>query len=77
MTANSPEDVVAAVQFAADYRLKVSALGGGHQLAGLALPECGVTIEMYKLQDLSFDPASNQTTVQVRPPAMLLLCSAG
>ncbi len=33
--------------------------------------------EMYKLQDLSFDPASNQTTVQVRPPAMLLLCSAG
>ncbi|CAL5219872.1 g1792 [Coccomyxa viridis] len=65
VTANSPEDVVAAVQFAADYRLKVSALGGGHQLAGLALPECGVTIEMYKLQDLSFDPASNQTTVQM------------
>ena len=77
MTANVPEDVVAAVQFAADYNLKVSALGGGHQLAGLALPECGVTIEMYKLQSLSFDPASNLATVQVRPPVALLLSNIG
>ena len=71
VTANVPEDVVAAVQFAADYSLKVSALGGGHQLAGLALPECGVTIEMYKLQYLDFDPVTNLATVQASPVAML------
>lgn len=68
VTANVPEDVVAAVQFAADYNLKVSALGSGHQLAGLALPECGVTIEMYKLQYNDFDPATNLATVQANPP---------
>ena len=64
VTANLPEDVVAAVQFAADYNLKVSALGGGHQLAGVALPNCGVTILMYKLQNLALDPVTNMTTVQ-------------
>jgi FAD/FMN-containing dehydrogenase len=69
VTANVPEDVLAAVQFAADYGLKVSALGGGHQLAGLALPLCGVTIEMYKLQYLDFDNATNLATVQASPPA--------
>ena len=69
MTANVPEDVVEAVQFAADYGLKVSALGGGHQLAGMALPECGVTILMYKLQYLALDPATNLTTVQARRAA--------
>ena len=76
VTANVPEDVVAGVQFAADYNLKVSALGGGHQLAGIALPECGVTIEMYKLQYLDLDPVTNLATVQASP-AMLLPSNAG
>ena len=70
VTANVPEDVVAAVQFAADYSLNVSAMGGGHQYAGLALPECGVTIMMYKLQYLDFNPATNLATVQASPLAM-------
>ncbi len=76
MTANVPEDVVEAVQFAADYSLKVSALGGGHQLAALALPECGVTIEMYKLQYLDFDNATNLATVQARPPCHATMSNA-
>ena len=65
VTANLPEDVVAAVQLAADHDLKVSALGGGHQLAGIALPDCGITILMYKLQYLAMDSVTNLTTVQV------------
>ena len=69
VTANVPDDVVAAVQFAADHSLKVSALGGGHQLAGIALPECGVVILMYKLQYLALDPVTNLTTVQASPAA--------
>ena len=58
---------MAAVQFAADFNLKVSALGSGHQLAGIALLECGVTIEMYKFQKLNFDPATNLATVGASP----------
>ncbi len=58
---------MAAVQFAADYNLQVAALGSGHQLAGIALPECGVTIEMYKFQKLNFDPATNLATVGASP----------
>ena len=76
VTANVPEDVVAAVQFAADFGLKVSALGGGHQLAGLALPECGVTIEMYKLQYLDFNAATNLATVQANSLVMPVPCHA-
>ena len=64
-----------AVQFAADHSLKVSALGGGHQLAGIALPDGGVTILMYKLQYLALDPATNLTTVQASPVAGLLSVS--
>ena len=67
---------MAAVQFAADYNLKVSALGGGHQLAGIALPDCGVTILMYKLQYLDMDPLTNLTTVQASLPATLVQGSA-
>ena len=64
---------MAAVQFAADYNLKVSALGSGHQLAGIALLECGVTIEMYKFQKLNFDPATNLATVGASPRPRSLL----
>ena len=76
VTANVPEDVVAAVQFSADYGLKVSALGTGHQISGVALPECGVTIIMEKLKSIYFDAATNLATVQATPPANKLPSNA-
>lgn len=62
---NTAEDVVAAVQFAADHCLKVAARGTGHQLAGLALAQDGMTINMAAFQNISFDPATNIAYVQV------------
>ncbi|BDA51596.1 probable xylooligosaccharide oxidase at N-terminal half [Coccomyxa sp. Obi] len=64
VTPNVVEDVVAAVQFAADHGLKVQARGTGHQLAGIALPECGVTIDMRNFQDSSLDETTGLVTVQ-------------
>lgn len=62
---NTAEDVVTAVQFAADFCLKVAALGTGHQLAGLALPAAGMTIKMQNFRNISFDPTTNIATVGV------------
>lgn len=61
------EDIVAAVQFAADHGLKVQARGTGHQLAGIALPECGVTIDMRNFMESSLDETTGLATVQASP----------
>ena len=66
VTPNVPEDVVKAVQFGATHRLKVAARGTGHQLAGLILPEGGITIDMRNMVHASFDSATNISTLQVR-----------
>ena len=64
VTPNVPEDVLPTVQFAADYGLKVQALGTGHQLSGVALAECGVTINMKNLEKIEYDPKTFLVTVQ-------------
>ena len=66
VTPLTAEDVVAAVQFAADFCLKVAALGTGHQIAGLALAEAGVTIQMRNLNATSFDNTTFVATAQVQ-----------
>ena len=73
VTPNVVEDVVAAVQFAADYGLKVQARGTGHQLAGLALAACGVTIDMKNFMESSLDEATGLATVQASPAMIRLL----
>ena len=44
-------DVVAAVEFARDHGLALSVRGGGHNIAGTALADGGVTIDMSRLRD--------------------------
>ena len=70
ITPGVAEDVLTAVQFAADNCLKIAALGTGHQIAGLALPQAGLTINMKNLNAATIDPSSRLSVVQVyfHPP---------
>jgi FAD/FMN-containing dehydrogenase len=53
---SSAVDVVAAVGFARDYRLMLSIKGGGHNMAGTAIAEGGLTLDMSRLRDVTVDP---------------------
>ena len=66
VNAATVNDVVVAVQFAANHGLKVSARGTGHQLSGIAIPENGVLVNMAGLNAISADVAARSATVQVR-----------
>jgi FAD/FMN-containing dehydrogenase len=50
------EDVVAAVRFASEHGLAVTARGGGHGVAGNALSDGGLVVDLSRLKDVSVDP---------------------
>ena len=52
----SVQDVVRTVGFVRDYELELSIKGGGHNIAGLALSDGGVTLDMSGLRNVSVDP---------------------
>lgn len=52
----STADVIAAVTFAQDYAARVAIKGGGHNVAGLALCEGGVVIDLSQLRGIRVDP---------------------
>jgi FAD/FMN-containing dehydrogenase/pimeloyl-ACP methyl ester carboxylesterase len=62
--ATGPDDVAAAVTFARDSELALSVRGGGHNIAGTALADGGVTIDMSRLRDVVVDPDAQTATVQ-------------
>ena len=64
MTAATVNDVVVAVQFAANHGLKVAARGTGHQLSGMAIPVNGVVVNMANLNAISANVAARTATVQ-------------
>ena len=57
-------DVVCAVEFARDNRLPLSVRGGGHNIAGTALADGGLTIDMSRLRAVDVDPEARTATVQ-------------
>jgi FAD/FMN-containing dehydrogenase len=57
-------DVVAAVDFARDNELVLSVRGGGHNIAGTALADGGLTIDMSRLRGIHVDPEARTVTVQ-------------
>jgi FAD/FMN-containing dehydrogenase len=57
-------DVVAAVDFARHRGAAVAVRGGGHNIAGTALADGGVTIDMSRLRAVSVDPERRVATVQ-------------
>jgi FAD/FMN-containing dehydrogenase len=59
------EDVVVAVRFARDAALEISVRGGGHNVAGKAVTEGGVMIDLSLMKGINVDPV--RQTVQAQP----------
>lgn len=49
-------DVLSAVKFARDHKSRVSVRGGGHNVAGLALCNGGLTIDLSRMRAIRVDP---------------------
>jgi FAD/FMN-containing dehydrogenase len=54
----SAHDVAAAVGFARDHRLLLSIKGGGHNIAGTAIAERGLTLDLSRMRDIAVDPGA-------------------
>jgi FAD/FMN-containing dehydrogenase len=50
------QDVVSAVQFARQNNLPIAVRGGGHNVAGLAVTDSGVVIDLSRMQAVEVDP---------------------
>lgn len=59
-----PADVQEAVRFAGEHDLPLSVRGGGHNIAGTALADGGLTIDMSRLRGIVVDPEARTATVQ-------------
>jgi FAD/FMN-containing dehydrogenase len=62
--ARSAEDVVASLMFARSGGLEVSVRGGGHNVAGRAVTDGGVMIDLAEMKDISVDPEHATATAQ-------------
>ncbi len=56
-------DVVRTLQFVREHGLQVSIKGGGHNIAGLALCDGGVTLDMSTMNDVTVDPETRLVRV--------------
>jgi FAD/FMN-containing dehydrogenase len=65
----SAADVAAAVGFARDHGLLLSIKGGGHNMAGTAIAERGLMLDMSRMRDVSVDP--DAARAQVGPGCLL------
>lgn len=63
-------DVISAVRFARDGGLPVAVRGGGHNVAGSAMSDGGVTIDLSEMNSVRVDPASR--TVRAEGGARLV-----
>jgi FAD/FMN-containing dehydrogenase len=57
-------DVLAAVEFAQRAGLEVSIRGGGHNVAGRAVTDGGVMIDLAEMKGIDIDPQRATATVQ-------------
>lgn len=63
------EDVASAIRFVAEHRLLVAVRGGGHGIAGNAVCDGGVMIDLSQMKSVRVDPAARR--VRVEPGATL------
>src|SRR6266511_867201 len=57
-------DVVAAVRFASDHDLEIAIRGGGHNVAGTAVCDDGIVIDLSAMRAVRVDPADRRAWVQ-------------
>jgi FAD/FMN-containing dehydrogenase len=57
-------DVVAAVRFARDHDLEIAIRGGGHNVAGSAVCDSGIVIDLSAMRAVRVDPANLRAWVQ-------------
>src|SRR5204863_9072891 len=57
-------DVAAAVRFARDRDLQIAVRGGGHNVAGTAVCDDGIVIDLSAMRAVSVDPAERRAWVQ-------------
>jgi hypothetical protein len=57
-------DVAAAVRFARDHDLEIAVRGGGHNVAGTAVCDDGIVIDLSGMRAVSVDPAERAALVQ-------------
>jgi FAD/FMN-containing dehydrogenase len=61
--AASTQDVVRAVAFARDQGIELSIKGGGHNIAGLALSDRGLTLDMSGFKDVAVDADAARVSI--------------
>ena len=59
--------MVAAVRFARDHDLEIAIRGGGHNVAGTAVCDDGIVIDLSAMRAVRVDPADRRAWVQVVP----------
>ncbi|KRE80701.1 FAD-binding oxidoreductase [Arthrobacter sp. Soil762] len=65
----SAREVSAVVMFAAEHRLQISTKGGGHNIAGTAIADRGLMLDMSRMNSVEVDPAAR--LAQVGPGCLL------
>src|SRR5512143_2915152 len=61
---SGPGDVAAAVRFARDCDLEIAVRGGGHNVAGTAVCDDGIVIDLSAMRAVSVDPVERTALVQ-------------
>ena len=64
--ARSAQDVVAALAFARSGGFEVSVRGGGHNVAGRAVTDGGVMIDLAEMKNITVDPEQGTATAAGR-----------
>jgi FAD/FMN-containing dehydrogenase len=56
-------EVARAIRFGRDHHLEIAVRGGGHSVAGTALSDGGLVIDLRRMHELTVDPAARTATV--------------
>jgi FAD/FMN-containing dehydrogenase len=61
---NGPADVVAAIRFAVDQGIYPAIRAGGHNVAGLAMVDDGLVVDLTRMKGIYVDPDARTATAQ-------------